>query len=410
MEIPTDVRTATDVNPDMNGIGNTSDPNVIGESTANMQMAGTFTDAGWDFVGEIVNGANDIWTILEGDYPRLWWEERILPETKKVVSMVKNGSFEDDGREIDPVTPEDAPEYWWDVNIPSDKFIGWVDTFWWSHSYVEDDGNSLAFSSKSYVDYVEGDMASASQEVYLLGVKEIIFDIKLNGTHSSYQWESARFSAVVQIDGNDVWDSKDWRPDGNELLPDEDAMYYDVNVPVAINDYNLHTLTLAMRANSSQAHYTQYRVYWDFVKFDKYCGGFGYLRGDFNRDCYVDFRDFALLAGLWMEQTSDYNYDLFEDGVVDGFDLMLFVESWAGNSDWRNWGDENCYELSLLDADLNDDGVVNLRDYAILVSQWESTEEHIRADLGGNGVVGYDDILVLGEYWLEKSWLYWQDE
>lgn len=91
-------------------------------------------------------------------------------------------------------------------------------------------------------------------------------------------------------------------------------------------------------------------MYWDFVKFDKYCGGFGYLRGDFNRDCYVDFRDFALLAGLWMEQTSDYNYDLFEDGVLNNSDLMLFVESWLDNSDWQNWGDENCYELSLLDA------------------------------------------------------------
>ncbi|MEN6428696.1 MAG: protease inhibitor I42 family protein [Phycisphaerales bacterium] len=47
----------------------------MGKTTAEMQMAKTFLDAGWDFVGETVNGPNDIWKIAEGlDYPRLWWE------------------------------------------------------------------------------------------------------------------------------------------------------------------------------------------------------------------------------------------------------------------------------------------------------------------------------------------------
>jgi len=46
-----------------------------GKTTAEMQTAGTFLDAGWDFVGETANGTEDIWWILEGkDYPRLWWE------------------------------------------------------------------------------------------------------------------------------------------------------------------------------------------------------------------------------------------------------------------------------------------------------------------------------------------------
>ena len=46
-----------------------------GKTTAEMQTAQTFLDAGWDFVGETANGTDDIWWILEGqDYPRLWWE------------------------------------------------------------------------------------------------------------------------------------------------------------------------------------------------------------------------------------------------------------------------------------------------------------------------------------------------
>jgi len=46
-----------------------------GKTTAEMKMASTFLDAGWDFVDETENGTEDIWGILEEqDYPRLWWE------------------------------------------------------------------------------------------------------------------------------------------------------------------------------------------------------------------------------------------------------------------------------------------------------------------------------------------------
>ena len=46
-----------------------------GKTTAEMQTENTFTDVGWDFVGETVNGTEDIWTINEGqDYPKQLWE------------------------------------------------------------------------------------------------------------------------------------------------------------------------------------------------------------------------------------------------------------------------------------------------------------------------------------------------
>jgi hypothetical protein len=46
-----------------------------GKTTAEMQTAKTFLDAGWDFVGETKNGTEDIWWILDGkDYPRLVWQ------------------------------------------------------------------------------------------------------------------------------------------------------------------------------------------------------------------------------------------------------------------------------------------------------------------------------------------------
>ena len=65
-----------DINPGLNGIGNLTDPNVIGETTENMQTESTFTSAGWDFVGETDNGSDDIWKMCyDPDYPHLWWEQ-----------------------------------------------------------------------------------------------------------------------------------------------------------------------------------------------------------------------------------------------------------------------------------------------------------------------------------------------
>jgi hypothetical protein len=57
------------INSGLTGVGNISDPpDVIGESTTNMQTESTFTNAGWDFT-------SPIWIICEGiDYPRLGWE------------------------------------------------------------------------------------------------------------------------------------------------------------------------------------------------------------------------------------------------------------------------------------------------------------------------------------------------
>jgi len=67
----------TSVNPSLEGIGNGSDPNVIGETTENMQITSTFSDAGWDFVesGVGVADPNGIWRMcVDGvDYPRLAW-------------------------------------------------------------------------------------------------------------------------------------------------------------------------------------------------------------------------------------------------------------------------------------------------------------------------------------------------
>jgi hypothetical protein len=60
---------------DIETSGQVTSDGGIGLTTAEMQTATTFLQAGWDFVGETANGTDDIWWIDEGqDYPRLWWE------------------------------------------------------------------------------------------------------------------------------------------------------------------------------------------------------------------------------------------------------------------------------------------------------------------------------------------------
>ena len=51
---------------DTRSSGQATSAGGIGRTTAQMQTAGTFTDAGWDFVGETANGKEDIWKIAEG--------------------------------------------------------------------------------------------------------------------------------------------------------------------------------------------------------------------------------------------------------------------------------------------------------------------------------------------------------
>jgi hypothetical protein len=61
----------------IDGIGKIDpDPvGVIGLTTTQMKIQSTFTNAGWDFVGETTNGTADIWRMCQDrtNYPRLTW-------------------------------------------------------------------------------------------------------------------------------------------------------------------------------------------------------------------------------------------------------------------------------------------------------------------------------------------------
>ncbi len=67
-----------------------------GLTTAEMQTANTFLDAGWDFVCEVANGTEDIWWIDEGkDYPRLAWELEDTPLCPAEVIELDAANFDE---------------------------------------------------------------------------------------------------------------------------------------------------------------------------------------------------------------------------------------------------------------------------------------------------------------------------
>jgi hypothetical protein len=318
------------------------------------------------------------------------------------VSVVMNSSFEHDGyiNDID----EEPPYHWCDVNTPSDKFQGRISDAgdWKTHG-----DHYLVLYSYSYVVLNAGDEATASQQVYLTDVNEIIFDVNLETGHAGDAWHTSRRTAFLKIDEDVVWDSN-----GLEGAPDDIRGEYLDRVYVVAEKYkdaNSHTLSLGLRVNQDDWLGTiSYVTKWDLVRFDTHCGGFGYLSQDFARDCYIDELDLAVLAKQWLEDVNEV-YDLFKDGVFNFNDYDLFAQFWMANSDSNNWRDDNCYQGLLLDGDLNDDGIVNFVDFAILTDDWmEEVEikDCIRGDINRSEMVDYDDILILLEEWLKKSWLY----
>jgi hypothetical protein len=71
-----DTGTISDCFWDVNTSGLDTSAGGIGKTTEQMQTKSTFTDAGWDFVGETDNGTADIWRLCSDgvEYPKLAWQ------------------------------------------------------------------------------------------------------------------------------------------------------------------------------------------------------------------------------------------------------------------------------------------------------------------------------------------------
>lgn len=314
------------------------------------------------------------------------------------VSIVKNGSFEYDDRSIDYITEQDTPYRWCDVNLPEFKFVGAL----WSGGSATHGNYYLDIYTNDWASFEVNDMGTISRQVYLQDANEIIFDVTLY-TWPYGPWAPSERSVVLLIDDEEV--NVDWDPnmEGPDLKGSYEGLYI---VEEKYKDSNSHKLSLGLKVNTGGYPDAEYHSEWDFVKFDTYCGGFGYLPEDFDQDCYVDMGDLRVLAEAWLTEGPGQRCDLFEDGIIDFKDFSLFAEFWKANSYWGNWGDDNCYAMELLLSDIDDSGEVDYGDILSLAGDWLNTGDCIGADLNLDGVVDFKDFAVLAGDWRQRSWLY----
>ncbi|MBW8015305.1 MAG: hypothetical protein FVQ82_03895 [Planctomycetes bacterium] len=119
--------------------------------------------------------------------------------------------------------------------------------------------------------------------------------------------------------------------------------------------------------------------------------------GDCNADFKVNFADFAVLAGQWLDTNCGEcgKADWTGDGNVQADDLIVLANNWL-------W-DINALDLAW---DFNDDLVVNMIDYAMMAQAWQSEpgDEQWNKDCDlsqTKGVIDIEDLLILSEHWLE---------
>ena len=297
-------------------------------------------------------------------------------------STLVNGSFEDDGI-IDNLRLKD-PNGWTDVNMPVDVngvslFGGWVNKDW----PTEGKYNLAVFSRQ--VTFNINDKAWVAQYVYLTDVNAIWFDLMLE-TYSNKPWDPNIGTVVLEIDNVPVWESPNDKADVRGQYRNQ--MY---SVAPVYNDNILHKLALVLRINVAGIRNANYYAEWDNIRFGLVslaCGGYGFPTGDFNHDCVVDFLDYAVLAGEWLNETDpcnpNYICDLYHGdesepyGVINFRDFAVYAEDWDCNT--AELG--NFAKVWLQDVDANnpynlyhgDDvepiGIIDLADLAIFGENW----------------------------------------
>jgi len=239
-----------------------------------------------------------------------------------------NGSFEYDGR-INDIAKQDPNGWIADVN--SGKFTAKTDTSW------STDGNfSLNIFSQGFTPFVAGEKATVSQQVFLTGVNEIKFDLKMD-TYTGAKWNADNATAFMMIDDEVVWEPNSTDSELRGVHTDQSFTVED-----KYKDGNSHTLSFGLRINVDTANgfFEFYHTWWDSIEcINSICDGSDLLDGDFNQDCFVDIYDLRLAADVWLvEVPSSDQYNLYKDddiddnGIINFLDLSILADNWLLSS------------------------------------------------------------------------------
>ena len=285
--------------------------------------------------------------------------------------QIVNGSFEDDAW-ISNIAVKDPNG--WLANVPANKFRGYVSSDWRT-----DGSYNLTLYSEFWQTFAPGDMATVSQQLYLVDFNEIQFDLKLE-TYAFSPWDPNMCTAIVLIDDEVVWES-------NSAQADVRGEYRNQAITIGekYKTPSLHKLSLGIRVNVAEQLWDRYITHWDYIRCTFYCGGGGLLAGDLNRDCYVDVNDLKLLAETWLDKVDPYDrQNLFRGddeegyGTINFFDFAAYASIWKGSiSDlfvfalkWLAQVDLNDEHNLFRSDDVEPHAIVNFRDFGVFADNW----------------------------------------
>ncbi len=134
------------------------------------------------------------------------------------------------------------------------------------------------------------------------------------------------------------------------------------------------------------------------------------LTADFNNDRTVDFSDLSLFIDFWLfdylENYAIWHWDFNNDNIIDFGDLVFIADYWLGYfsfhsfasfaEQWKKQVDERFFNDK---PDLNNDGLVNSADFALLANEWKQTgdaDPNIEIHIYGNSDNGYIDVGISG--------------
>lgn len=304
-------------------------------------------------------------------------------------SVVKNGSFENDGR-IDYITQSNRPEYWCSVSYDSAKFYEMVYSDW-----ATSGDYSLTIYSYPYTSFAQNDSATITQSVGLAGAEQIVFDIYLYADGGG--WRSDLVTASVLIDNTEIWNS--------DVLPYYHGIFMGhiaVDINETFRDSSPHLLTLRLKADTTSYHSYAYSSQWDSIGLVTSCGAVGYPPADFTHDCIVDINDLAVFAEGWLKPNG---LGLTSDNDVNFVDFAVFADSWLDSSSGEPFIPGA--DFVFLDGDLNDDGIVDFADFSIFGNNWRGQGGScVRWDLNGDGIIDFRDLALLAGQWQEIGDLY----
>ncbi len=288
---------------------------------------------------------------------------------------IVNPSFEDDGW-IDDIAVQEPNG--WSVDIPVDKFTGYIYTDW-----ATDRTYNLTLHSE-WKTFDAGDMATLSQEVDLVNVERIVFDVKLDKhSYSVPEWNPNAASALLLIDDEVVWESNSV---GSDLRGEYRGQVYTVEDKYRAE--GAHKLSLGIRINEGGSLYgDRYFTFWDAIDCNLFCGGGGLLEGDIDHDCCVDANDLKELAGLWLsdEIDPDDKANLFHGdddvtsyGTINFLDFAIYAGGWDGDmvglrelaAIWLQQVDRDDPYNLFGDDDVAPSGFINFFDFTVIADTW----------------------------------------